>query len=77
MICTQDVSLQQAVCSILVHLELMLPFFARDLILALVPACLSVSGHTAFQHVSGSTVNSSRNFNFHITEIVGPFIEVQ
>ena len=52
-------------------------FRVRDLILALVLACLSAGSHSAFQHVSGSTINSSRNFNFHITEIVGPFIEVQ
>ena len=39
--------------------------------------CLSAGRHTLFQHISSLTVNSFRNFNLYITEVIGHHIEVQ
>ena len=75
-ISTQDVSLQQTVCSILVLPELML-LFVHGISSWPLLLLLFHRWHTAFQHVSGLTVNSFWDFTLCAAGIVGHFIEAQ
>ena len=75
-ICAPNAVLQQTLCSILVLLELSFPSCTGSISCSN-SYCFSGGSHTAFQHISGSTVNSFWIFNSYVTEVIGHLIEAQ